>query len=458
MQEMADQCMSDEVVVEEEEVILVKPAGAAGHGRHYLYLSSLDLCWRGAPYSRRVLFYEKGRDTIEPLQVEAMVTKLKSSLAQVLQAFYPAAGRLVPPHHPNSGRPSIFCNDQGVEFIVARVNAPLSLLQYWPRFLHSLARSYPPSQLLVDQHLLPLLSVQVTKLFCGGLAIGISYCNILADGHSFWHLMNSWAECARDEVISIQPCHNREVFKVAYPSEDVATQFFLPTCNVANPEDLTPNAEVHKLLHFTTMMIKKIKCQAYEDLHGAPIATPLTDYDVLCAFVWKIAIASSTNSSKQDLLSSNICVLGDMRFRMEPQLPRGYFGNATIFAYASASKQALKEGSIGSIALQIVEACKACNEPRLWGIVNWLELHDSFFNAKNLPWRVSDINVASSPRFKVYNVDFGWGKPIIARPSQFSNNHDMFLFPGRHGGIDIYLAWPASLVNQVLQKLNELST
>ncbi|MCO5589238.1 hypothetical protein L7F22_043204 [Adiantum nelumboides] len=447
---MADQCMSDEVVVEEEEVISVKPAGAAEHGGH-LYLSSLDLCWRGAPYSRRVLFYEKAPDAVEPLQLqEAMVAKLKSSLAQVLQAFYPAAGRLVSPHP--SGRPSILCNDQGVEFIVARVNAPLSLLHC------PLARSYPPSHHHVDQHLLPLLSVQVTKLLCGGLAVGISYSNILADGHSFWHLMNSWAECARDEVISIQPCHNREVFKVADPSKDVASQFFLPTCNVASHEDLTPKAKVHKLLHFTPPMIKKIRCQAYEDLHdGAPIATPLSDYDVLCAFVWKIAIASST-SSKLDLLFSNICVLGDMRFRMKPQLPRGYFGNGTIFAYASSSRQDLKEGSFGSISLQIHEACRACNESRLWGIVNWLELHDNFFDAKHLPWMMSDINVASSPKFKVYNVDFGWGKPITARPAQFSNNHDMFLFPGRHGGIDIYLAWPPSLENQVLQKLNEFSS
>ncbi|KAI5054950.1 hypothetical protein GOP47_0030095 [Adiantum capillus-veneris] len=432
----------------EEEVSFVKPAaGAAGRRHGYLYLSSLDLYWRGTPYSRRLLFYDNVDDQ------DAMVAKLKSSLAQVLLPFYPAAGRLVSARPPAAypARPSILCDGQGVEFIVAHVDAPLSL-RHWALF-PSLARAYPPLH-DVDPHVLPLLSIQVTKFLCGGLAIGIAYSNVLADGHSFWHLMNSWAECARDEAISIQPFHNREVFKVENPSREGASQLFPPTCNISIHENISPITRMPKVFHFSPLMINKIKSQAYEG-HGAPNEASFSDYDVLCAFVWKSAISSQT-PSKLDHSSTNICVLGDMRFRMKPQLPRGYFGNSTIFAYASSSIQDMKEGSFGFISQQIHEACKACNESRLWEIVSWLELHDNFFDAKKFPWMVADMNVVSSPKFKVYNVDFGWGKPIAMRPPQISNTRDMFLLPGRHGGIDVCILWPTPLVNQLLHNFNEL--
>lgn len=67
---------------------------------------------------------------------------------------------------------------------------------------------------------------------------------------------------------------------------------------------------------------------------------------------------------------------------------------------------------------------------------------------------VNCVAVGSSPRFKVYDVDFGWGKPESVR-SGSNNRFDgmVYLYQGKSGGrsIDVEI----SLEAQTMERLEK---
>ncbi|KAK4480737.1 hypothetical protein RD792_013819 [Penstemon davidsonii] len=84
-------------------------------------------------------------------------------------------------------------------------------------------------------------------------------------------------------------------------------------------------------------------------------------------------------------------------------------------------------------------------------IRNAIESHNAeAINKRNEEWEsnpiifqfkdagVNCVAVGSSPQFKVYDVDFGWGKPESVR-SGLNNRFDgmVYLYPGKSGGMSI---------------------
>lgn len=69
------------------------------------------------------------------------------------------------------------------------------------------------------------------------------------------------------------------------------------------------------------------------------------------------------------------------------------------------------------------------------------------------------VAVGSSPRFRVYEVDFGWGKPERVR-SGINNKFDgmVFLYPGKDGGksVDVEISLDLNVL-EVLEKDSEFT-
>eukprot|EP00249_Psilotum_nudum_P023978 c29046_g1_i4 orf=321-1691(-) len=424
---------------------LIAPATPTQKG--HLYLSSLDLVWREFHFIRRIIFYRMEAD-----QYAAAVDCLKRCLSEALVSFYPWAGRFVV---GEDGRVAVDCNDRGVEFIEAAIDVSFRELEdddfelkpFFGKLNHR--DEHPPANIFDN----PLLSIQVTQFLDGGMALGYAQSHAIADGHSIWHFMNSWAECGRGVPISVPPLHDRTVLKIDLPSKDRAALF-----NFDFPDDFgfkfkdlkatettagkqgdgKPLVSAQRLFRFTADMIKKLKTLAAEEGKG-----DFTSYEVLCAHFWRHVTAARR---VEDNAVVCLAVLVNFRSCLSDPLPPSYFGNVINLSAAYAIAGQLYSESLATSASRIREAVvRGKSEDRFWDFLHFLEVHDNLFTDDLLApmLKVVCMNVASSFRFPMYEVDFGWGRPAAVRAARITGGiGEIVLFPGRSGGGSVDVCMP----------------
>eukprot|EP00249_Psilotum_nudum_P035898 c5845_g1_i1 orf=283-1698(+) len=384
--------------------------------RHEMYLPSLDLFWRDYHFNQRVLFY---KTTAEEYGV--ISDALRRSLSEVMVYFYPWAGRLAV---GEDGRHVIECNDAGVEFVEASLDVPFSEVEsgdFQPKsFFKLLAQPGHNDG--------PLLIVQVTRFKNGeGVALGISHSHVVADGHSLWHFMVSWAECARGLPVSLLPIHDRTVLKIDKPIKEKA---FL----IIDMVEITgwPNKRLaQKNFHLTGEMLKTLKSQALQEGFQC-----YTSFELMCAHFWKCAMKSYNHLNSEKV---HFLVMVNGRSRLNPPLPAAYFGNVVQCAVAQATVGELKKETLADTAARIHEIATSVCDETLRGMMHWLELNNNSFGGK---WLATEgLMVSSSTRFPVYDVDYGWGRPAAVRTVAIHGEGELVLFAGREGGgsVDVCL-------------------
>lgn len=144
-----------------------------------------------------------------------------------------------------------------------------------------------------------------------------------------------------------------------------------------------------------------------------PAAARISTYVVTCAFVWVLWMKiqeskeGTTGGHLDDDTLSHFIAPADCRGRLGLPFPPTYFGNCLAQISGSAKRSELM-GSNGIVvaAKAIGRAiCKLENGP-LTGAENSLS---HFIEKLKMPSLL--VTVAGSPKFRVYDTDFGWGKP-----------------------------------------------
>ncbi|KAK3446528.1 hypothetical protein EUGRSUZ_A02205 [Eucalyptus grandis] len=160
----------------------VKPSSPTPPHRRTLNLSLLDQLFP-AGWSHSLLFYARPGGG----GGESLSSRMRASLCETLTDFYPLAGRL-------RGSARIDCNDEGAYWVEARADLPLADVLARPdgtllaQFLPS---SHPETSLLAAMGC--LLIVQITTFTCGGVAVAACGSHKLLDGSSLAFFLRSWS-------------------------------------------------------------------------------------------------------------------------------------------------------------------------------------------------------------------------------------------------------------------------
>ncbi|XLR47141.1 hypothetical protein S83_031801 [Arachis hypogaea] len=141
---------------------------------HWLPLSNLDLIL--PPIDVGVFFCYNNKNT--PMSFGSMVVSLKNALAQALVSYYAFAGEVL---QNSMGEPELLCNNRGVDFVEAEADIDLQNLNL-----------YNPDE-SIEGKLVPkkkhgVLTVQATRLKCGGIIVACAFDHRIADAYSATHV------------------------------------------------------------------------------------------------------------------------------------------------------------------------------------------------------------------------------------------------------------------------------
>ena len=254
--------------------------------------------------------------------------RMRESLSKILVHYYPIAGRI---RWAEGGRIELNCNAKGVMFLEAQSTKSLAqlgdlaptnddTLKY--EFVHKIDYTQPLEEI-------PLLIVQLTKLFQHGVVIGISFCHILGDGLAAISFINSWAKLCRNETLLDQ--------EIPFLDRTVLDSSTLPRFNhpglmplplLLNTTDAMAETKMQttaSVLKLTTEQVEKLKKIANYNNEVLCFST----YEVVSAHIWRCACKAR---GLDDVQPTVIRLVGDIRNRINPPLPQNYFGNALVVA------------------------------------------------------------------------------------------------------------------------------
>ncbi|KAI3876734.1 hypothetical protein MKX03_019503 [Papaver bracteatum] len=341
--------------------------------------------------------------------MKQVINQLKTSLSRTLDYFFPLAGRMtITQHEDATFSAHINCNSVGAEFIHAEADVTLAdILQptYVPHIVYSFftmdnVPNYDGSK--------PLLSIKVTEL-TDGLFIGCIINHAVCDGTSFWHFMNSWSEICRGggltNHISQPPIFKRRFLDgTEYP-----IRFPFPVPELYTKPYYPPPLE-QRIFHFSPESIAKLKAKAISMSHEIN-SHKISSLQAVLAHIW-IAVTRARRLDPNE--ETNVQIAIGNRARMNPPLPEFYFGSSVLTGIATAKAGKLVYKGLGwgaSLLNQVITSHDVEGVQRYWE--TWFKkpvlqsTHDLI--------STTNLRTGSSPRFKVYENDFGWGRPLAMR-------------------------------------------
>ncbi|KAL3342129.1 hypothetical protein AABB24_026249 [Solanum stoloniferum] len=416
-------------------------------GKKECQLVTFDLPYLAFYYNQKLMVYKLGAENFEEI-----VEKLKDGLALVLEDFYQLAGKL---GKDEEGVFKVECDDEmnGVEVIVAEAEGiEVANLTDHQKGINKFQDLIPYNKILNLEGLhRPLLAVQLTKLK-DGLAMGLAFNHAVLDGTSTWHFMISWAQlCSGATSISVPPFLERT------KARDTRIKL-----NLSKPSDAPEHAKSEtngdvsvdanppmrdRVFKFSESAIDQIKSKVNANPPEGSNTGSFSTFQSLSAHVW-LAVTRARKLKPEEY--TVYTVFADCRKRVDPPMPESYFGNLIQAIFTVTAAGLLLSNPIEFAAGMIQQAivnhdAKAIEERNK----EW-ESSPKIFEYKDAG--VNCVAVGSSPRFKVYDVDFGWGKPEIVR-SGLNNRFDgmVYLYPEKNGGrgIDVEISLEANAMERL---------
>ncbi|XP_050936372.1 phenolic glucoside malonyltransferase 1-like isoform X4 [Cucumis melo] len=379
-----------------------------------LPLTFFDLMWLRFHPIQRLLFYEFPSNEIS--FHDTIVPKLKSSLSLTLRHYLPLAGNLVWPSQFDV--PVVeFVEGDGVSMTVAEFDGDFNHLS--GNGFREVLEFHPlVPELPISYDRAAVIAIQVTKFQNKGFSIGITNHHAIIDGRSSTSFIKSWAQiCMEESSIPTpkeMPLYDRSVIN---DPKDLAKLYAKVWQDLEGPNNKSLNLKIPETKHglirstleFTHQNIQKLK----EWILNEKIKNE--NFDSSSCRISSFAIATAylcICTAKLEGLKEGKLWFGfaaDGRTRLKPQVPLNYFGNCLVGAVVCLERfELLSENGIILACDEISKAIRNLDDGALNGCENWGSQMSQLTTNYS---KVQVISLSGSPRFGVYNADFGFGKP-----------------------------------------------
>ncbi|XBI74375.1 hypothetical protein VPH35_067932 [Triticum aestivum] len=377
---------------------------------HSLPLTFFDVKWLRGPPVQRLFLYRLQDHHHHHGNVQQLFSDLRASLSKALNLFYPLAGHVCLAPHTN--RYELFYQPgDGVSFTVAEYDADIDDLT-----------SDGPVQVAMLAPLVPslpkgraVLALQATVLLGGrGLALGVTMHHTAGDDASSTHLLHTWAALCNgavemppppvlDHTLVADPRGLYHIYCQGMPSGGNEIEFV--TTSVSS----VPDDQLVATLTLSQEILTAIKDALAGEAtrHGAPprrCSSTLAAY----SFIWSCYYRAKQEQEQSQAKTTHFLFSVDHRARLKPPLPATYFGNCSIPAIAVACHDELTASGTGGLFRAFTAIANALEEVVGEGSQ---ERWDGCGKRVMEAAKAGMMFVVGSPRFRVYQVDFGFGRP-----------------------------------------------
>lgn len=285
--------------------------------------------------------------------------------------------------------------------------------------------------------------MQVTEL-ADGVFIGCTVNHAVVDGTSFWNFFNTFAEITKGcQKVTNLPDFSRENVFISPVVLPLPTGG--PSATFSGDEPLR-----ERIIHFSRDAILKMKFRANNPLWKPAENSDLNDsgnkgwlkpkseissFQSLCGQLWRaVTRARKLNGTKTTTFRMAV----NCRHRVDPKVEEFYFGNLIQSIPTVASVGELLSHDLSWAANELHQNVVAHDNGKVRGGVKEWENNPKLFPLGNFDGAM--ITMGSSPRFPMYNNDFGWGRPTAVRSGK-ANKFDgkISAFPGRAGDASVDL-------------------
>nr|CAB3483096.1 unnamed protein product [Digitaria exilis] len=296
------------------------------------------------------------------------------ALAKVLVPFYPLAGRL---GVGEGDRLQIDCKAEGALFAVARADFAGDdvFLDYQPS--PEIMRMFVPA------------CAQVTFLKCGGVVLGTGIHHVTMDAMSAFHFIRTWTGLARGldlaEASDPPPSQDRTLLRARSPPSPT---FDHPVYSSMSPSP-TPGAPLNSHPKPFMARLYSISPKHLADIKST-CAPAVSTYGAATAHLCRaMCVARGLSPCSETRLRGPV----NVRHRLRPPLPKGYFGNAIVRNQVTVRVEDVLERPLGFVAEAIKDGVDRLDDGYVRSVVDYL-----------------------------YDADFGWGMPRFVAPALLFNS------------------------------------
>ncbi|XP_039135296.1 malonyl-coenzyme A:anthocyanin 3-O-glucoside-6''-O-malonyltransferase-like [Dioscorea cayenensis subsp. rotundata] len=416
-------------------------------------LTFFDIFWLLNSTVERLFFFKFPFSTSHFISDHLPI--FKSSLSLTLQHFFPLAGHLRPSSSsPDDHYEINYSDGDSISLILTETQANFHELSGdQPRSFANLRPLIPSltiSNGATSPTSTPLMAIQVNIFPNQGICLAISINHVTGDGTSTMNFIHSWASTCFSSssftVLATPPLFVRSM--VVDPNNLHELNLKLIRSFTGSPDEYSSNPQSPDDVFFSTFTLKgvyieKLKSMImarYEKDGKAVVPFHCTRFVVACAYIWTCLIRSRSWPEER---KAHLGFSVDARPRLTPSIPAGYFGNCLGFCLAEVKvSDVVGDDNIDGVLKTIESLGKA--------IEYWVREVGVLKNVELLPRMFIELvdkrplSIAGSPRFRVYEVDFGWGKPVKVEVTTIKETGAMSIAESgkEEGGLEFGLAFP----------------